>query len=485
MSGKNDTDDSGLDTSQASCIEESIIETSYTNDDENFVKDILEKWNLSEYIPIFESENINKYVFEIMPESTVQKLIPSIGHQAIFMFKRRELLLQIDKEVDVGTSSRGEELKKVLANSALGSVLVEGGDIDNDANTISTIIIEHLFQKYPSLKITQEVFEHWAKEVKGIWPKEKVDAWYHHSTKKNKTNGILYHKCKNLKRKIRETEKNQLTKKAALEKDIIESEKSLMQSKVQQLKEATTWSDTVLTLWEDTWNYRKKEESTVNPFDQYPLINPPNGRILILKDYQLTQTTSDDRVLFKKWIEIHGKLISIGSKHYKQAAKIIKNCKENLNVKNSSILAWRILPWLFKPVPIPTKQAKKSIKLSYPEQSDGFIRWIDHIVDIDREIAKHAKYMEKFKISIQPYIIAVGPDYNISQAFVIISGRKFPFDDLTKAVDFAWKATVGLDLKYASSSEQVWVFIEEFIYECNLSDRNFISVAKLKKLLSE
>lgn len=96
-----------------------------------------------------------------------------------------------------------------------------------------------------------------------------------------------------------------------------------------------------------------------------------------------------------------------------------------------------------------------------------------------------------FKISRQPFVIAVGPLTKIIAAYVIINDERIKCNCVIDAVDFCWKASFALNTRYSTSSIQIWTFLEKEVYmkqgkENNVdedSENNYQSVSKLRKAL--
>lgn len=87
------------------------------------------------------------------------------------------------------------------------------------------------------------------------------------------------------------------------------------------------------------------------------------------------------------------------------------------------------------------------------------------------------EFIKKHKLSQQPYIIAVGQLTNISHFFVIINNTKYKFISIVMAVDFCFKLTFVLNLKYSPYSCQIWTFVQKYFYNINtIYDETFSSV---------
>lgn len=71
----------------------------------------------------------------------------------------------------------------------------------------------------------------------------------------------------------------------------------------------------------------------------------------------------------------------------------------------------------------------------------------------------------KVKETVQPYIIAVGPQLTAIETFhIIIDDIMYKMENVLKAVDFLYKIFQVLNIKYPPACKQVWLFIQKYIY---------------------
>lgn len=71
----------------------------------------------------------------------------------------------------------------------------------------------------------------------------------------------------------------------------------------------------------------------------------------------------------------------------------------------------------------------------------------------------------KLKETVQPYIIALVPQITDIEAFyIIIDDVMYKMENILKAVDILYKIFQVLNIKYPSACEQVWLFIQKYIY---------------------
>lgn len=90
--------------------------------------------------------------------------------------------------------------------------------------------------------------------------------------------------------------------------------------------------------------------------------------------------------------------------------------------------------------------------------------------------ARHT-FLKKNKISLQPFIIAVGTLNDINHCFVIFDSAKYRFESVVMAVDFALKLHFVLNLSYSPFCIQIWTFIQKYFYSIKTKyDLTFTSV---------
>jgi len=99
------------------------------------------------------------------------------------------------------------------------------------------------------------------------------------------------------------------------------------------------------------------------------------------------------------------------------------------------------------------------------------------------EKIKHRKQetATKLKETVQPYIIAVGLHFTAIEAFyIVIDDVMYKMENALKAVDILYKIFQILNVKYPPACEQVWLFIQTYVYGRTTKwDKNDKSVMNL------
>lgn len=91
--------------------------------------------------------------------------------------------------------------------------------------------------------------------------------------------------------------------------------------------------------------------------------------------------------------------------------------------------------------------------------------------------------MGKYNLTLQPFIVAVGPMQNLEAVYVVINNQKYKFQDVTHAVDFCFKSFYTLKAKYPTSCEIVWTFLQKKMYGIKDTQTNYQSVQKVSDQL--
>lgn len=102
------------------------------------------------------------------------------------------------------------------------------------------------------------------------------------------------------------------------------------------------------------------------------------------------------------------------------------------------------------------------------------------ISDFDVVLTSHRTLVKRFKCTLQPFVIAVGPPKELTAAYLVINDVKYLFTDLLKAVDACFKTFYALNASYPVSSEPIWIFIQKEIYGIEDSTKSYQNVESLR-----
>ncbi|XP_053688906.1 uncharacterized protein LOC128738085 [Sabethes cyaneus] len=88
---------------------------------DEYVRDLLQKWELEELIPKFGDEEVNEKAFKCLTEDIIRELIPKLGKRAIFNkaykeFREQQLVIEDTKEDESEYTPEFETIKNVLTD---------------------------------------------------------------------------------------------------------------------------------------------------------------------------------------------------------------------------------------------------------------------------------------------------------------------------------------------------------------------------------
>jgi len=89
------------------------------------------------------------------------------------------------------------------------------------------------------------------------------------------------------------------------------------------------------------------------------------------------------------------------------------------------------------------------------------------------------------QISVQPYIIVVGPIVNVSNSYVTIDEVLYSTESTLEALDVCFKAFHVLKINYPNASKHLWMFIQKGLYNfCTQWDMSFSNTEHVLKKLT-
>jgi hypothetical protein len=86
--------------------------------------------------------------------------------------------------------------------------------------------------------------------------------------------------------------------------------------------------------------------------------------------------------------------------------------------------------------------------------------------------------------TVQPQIVIIGNLLQIQKVFVSVDNVFYRAESVLKAIDMVFKTYIALDMKYPFACQQVWVYIQQYLYDIHLStDINLPSVVAFAGLI--
>jgi len=115
------------------------------------------------------------------------------------------------------------------------------------------------------------------------------------------------------------------------------------------------------------------------------------------------------------------------------------------------------------------RTGKNYWKPSISEARDGLFLQVKIPGDIEKAKQEKIDFMFKRNLTVQPYIIIVGPNLsNIHAFYVIIDNINYQTATLLDALKFCFQVYFILDIKYSPESKYLWFLFqwELFNIEC-------------------
>ncbi|KAH0822739.1 hypothetical protein GEV33_000052 [Tenebrio molitor] len=127
------------------------------------------------------------------------------------------------------------------------------------------------------------------------------------------------------------------------------------------------------------------------------------------------------------------------------------------------------------------KGGKTYWKPTVAESQEGFILHVKAPSNIHDAIEAKRTKMASFGMTVQPYIIIVGPTfYDIQTVHLYIHDILYTVPTLLKAVDVCFKSFIVFDLQYPLEAEHIWFLIQWIIYDIHLkSDKKLPQIFQL------
>lgn len=225
------------------------------------------------------------------------------------------------------------------------------------------LLWSNVFLFLPQWKKDQYLF--WRNEIKAVWPDEILVDWYQPGFKRKAPSGKLYNKVTNIAKKYNATFKKLKVDERDAQNNNVKDSAQKYNSKLSNV--SLDDEKSILFLWEKTHEYRKDNIDTIsNYFERYRQLRTPLVKKLLELDFKLMKI-ADSNALLNTWPTLHKQILQIA----KRQTKFTKLFFSIDNIPED-ILAWKVLPFLFKPVSMKVG-SKKPWRPSKEEQSNGFI----------------------------------------------------------------------------------------------------------------
>lgn len=91
------------------------------------------------------------------------------------------------------------------------------------------------------------------------------------------------------------------------------------------------------------------------------------------------------------------------------------------------------------------------------------------------------------KQTVQPFIIIVGPTLrDIENYYVVVDDILYKLNNILQAVDICFKIFMVLDAQYPTECEQIWLFLQQYIYkQQTINDKVIKSVIEFREKIDK
>ncbi|KYN00656.1 hypothetical protein ALC62_08565, partial [Cyphomyrmex costatus] len=234
----------------------------------------------------------------------------------------------------------------------------------------------------------------------------------------------------------------------------------------------TPW-ELVFQHWHNTFNSRRAnieksmENTLFETFNTWPILKHPHGYSLIVDDFK-RMGLSEETLTIDKWEAFFHRLTSnIKLSQKDDQLQLLMETLQDTNINEDSKVAVQIsiLPHLLPPKKM-TRRKNKFWKPSIWNAKDSIIKHAVIPGDITRLREENIRKCKELKLTIQPYIIVVGPTlHEITTCYLCIDDTIYNISSTLEAVDICFKTFHVLQLQYPTASEHLWLVIQKCIYK--------------------
>ncbi|XP_036150571.1 uncharacterized protein LOC118648345 [Monomorium pharaonis] len=221
----------------------------------------------------------------------------------------------------------------------------------------------------------------------------------------------------------------------------------------------------ILTNWKLTAEYRRKSiksnrDLKLNQiFENWPILKHPNAYTLIEEDYSSLNLSTLELTL-ESWKTFFAKILTVRPpKKDDDNAQILMDLIQCDELTDSRKLLSHLLPPKGR-----IRLKKDQWKPSIPECKDSIIISITLIADITKVQEQKRKKAADLGITLQPFIIAVGPSNDISDIFISVDDTLYKVPSALKAIDLCYKIFQVFDVEYPIESAHIWLLFQRVLY---------------------
>ncbi|XP_071641855.1 uncharacterized protein [Temnothorax longispinosus] len=256
-----------------------------------------------------------------------------------------------------------------------------------------------------------------------------------------------------------------------------------MQDSQVWLKHNTEPKDEVIRRWKLSFPIRKIGRLSLNEYlEEWPILRTQAAIDLIDCDFK-------EKFNLQASFDICQKFEDFFTYIYNKRKALLKPSDESLfhlledqiTTDSKNVIRSYLLSSLVPPRGR-AKTGKIYWKPSVSEARDGLFLQVKIPGDIESAKQEKIDFMYKKGLTIQPYIIVVGPNLcNIHAFYVIIDSKTYETKTFLDALKFCFEAYFVLDLKYTPESQHLWFLLQWEVF--NIISENDINIPFMNDIL--
>ncbi|KAK3922334.1 Oocyte zinc finger protein [Frankliniella fusca] len=341
-------------------------------------------------------------------------------------------------------------------------------------------------------KIDRARFESLANDIVALFPSETKETWFDVIKKGNATavQGRLRFKYYAIRRGLIKSllipNRNLDDSREAVDSDSEQQEEdSDDPSLVWLLENQSPW-DEVEVKWEETRRRRlrvlQKCPQVFEYIEKFPSLKQPAGWQLIASD-GVNEEPNLDLDLATLWVPYSKFLLTLIRQDQPDFLK--GQQFKSLSSDQQFVYIFKELPSLFKvrtlPKSVNAQRKEKCWRPSRCEIVDGVCLHVEEIAEIQERVDAKKNVLRKFKFTLQPLPVFLGPLGNIRQSFIVLDGMRWEVPSPFDAVSGCFKLAFGLGTNYPVEARHIWLFLQKTLY--NISTKQDFHKDRLSTLL--
>ncbi|XP_043479151.1 uncharacterized protein LOC122510795 isoform X1 [Leptopilina heterotoma] len=203
-------------------------------------------------------------------------------------------------------------------------------------------------------------------------------------------------------------------------------------------------------------------------FQEWTILGLANGFSLLDQDFKELFPGKEDGLL-ARWETRKILIVNLIKKEVAKTdlhtLKLLKDYDAAPEGKRDSIIIHMLPSLLSKRI----RRKESSDVTTFAEARISFVLHVKIPGDLQRSVEQHAKKLKNLNLSLQPFIILVGPTLSeISASYVQINGVRYLLRTPIKALDVCFKSHFALDAAYLTPCKAVFYFIQNYFFDIYL-----------------